>query len=124
MVLHYKAALAVLIISIVPVARVFGAMVKWWYEVKEAKRRDTDRKLNDDKERILLILRSEMAHPGLNGQTFNQLVSGLNPKLSAKRLEMVLRSLANENPSRIHCFGGRWYLGPLPSEICGYAAHK
>jgi hypothetical protein len=91
--------------------------VKWWYEVKEARRKDIEAVLNQDKEHVLVILRSEMAFAGLRGQSTDQIISKSNPKFSRTRVETVLRSLANENPPRVHCFVGHWYLGPLPPDV-------
>ncbi|MGB2655765.1 MAG: hypothetical protein WA857_21590 [Candidatus Acidiferrum sp.] len=94
-----------------------GAAAMGWFSFLEARHKYTERKLSEDKKRILVILRSEMAFPGLNGKTIEQIVSNSNPKFSKKRVEIVLRSLANENPPRVHCLYARFYLGPVPPEI-------
>jgi hypothetical protein len=113
---HWGIALAGLAI-LISIGKYGGPTVKWWYEVKKLRREEAAFKLQEDKDQVLLILRSEIAYAGLHAQTTDEIISNSNPKFSRARVETVLRSLANENPPRVHCFGGGWYLGPLPAEV-------
>ena len=96
------------------IALLLGAM-KWWYEFKELRRKDKERKLDSAKEIVLNTLRRNMAYAGLNGQKVDQIVSQCG--LKENIVEKALSSLANESPVRAHLWNSRWYLGPFPPGI-------